>query len=69
MGQVSFESGTDALRQVSVRIVNLEIIPGSDGDAVRIDDEVQSPGVFGRGILDPGDAPPPVTRGRAQKQV
>ena len=38
--QVSFESDTDALRQVSVRIINLEIIAGSDRDSVRIDDEV-----------------------------
>jgi len=39
-----------------VGIVNLEKTAVSNGDSVGKDGEVQSTGVFGGGVFDPGDA-------------
>jgi hypothetical protein len=49
-------SRAEALGEVAVGIVNLEGIAGGNGDSVRKDDEVQSTGVLGGGVFDPGDA-------------
>jgi hypothetical protein len=46
----------NALGEVAQVIIDLQEIDRRDGDSVGKDDEVQSAGVLGGGILDPGDA-------------
>ena len=40
-------SRADALRQISVRVKNLEVIAGGDGDSVREHDQIHSARVLG----------------------
>ena len=55
-----------ALGQISVRVKYLQIISGGNSDAVGKDDEVQAAGMFGGGILDPGDAARIISEPRQQ---
>jgi len=46
----------DALGEVAVRGVNLQIIAGGDGESVGEHDDVETTGMFGRGMLAAGNS-------------
>jgi len=52
----SFQSGADALDQISVRVIHLQIIASRDRDAIGKHDDVEAARMFGGGILDTGNA-------------